>query len=113
MIDNHYAEYMELFKIDEEIKNELNNSLGIQNNFRVYGLLNSKWLEIYKIYLSEYYKGKPMKMSFDVESLFPNNNEKNYSYLGPINNFIFLRDFSFVTQQFMKLLSNNYKNEKR
>ena len=112
MIDNHYTEYMELFKIDEEIKNELNNSLGIQNNFRVYGLLNSKWLEIYKIYLSEYYKGKPMNISFDVESLFPNYIKKDYSYLGANSNFIFSSDFSFVTQQFMKLLSNNYKNEK-
>ena len=102
MIDNHHKEYMELFRIDDEIKAELNDSVGIEKGFKKYGILDSKWFEEYTTFLSKYYQNEKSEIGFNIDLIFPKKDNRDYS---PYN-------FSFVTKNFMNLLSINFIKEK-
>ena len=110
--DNHINEYIELFNIDDEIKDELNDSVGIEKGFKKYGILNTKWLEKYKSFLSKYYESEEKSnVKFKTDLLFPKRDDRDYSFIGLNIKFCLPCNFSFVSQTFMNLLSNNYKKE--
>ena len=112
MIDNHHQEYIILYNIDNEIKAELNDSVGIEKGFKKYGTLDTEWFEKYKTFLSNYYEsGKKGNIKYNINSVIPKIEDKDYSYIGQNNTFGFPCNFSFVTQQFMSLLSNNFKKD--
>ena len=103
---------MELFRIDDKIKAELNDSVGIVKGFKKYGILDSKWFEEYKTFLLKYYQNEKREIGLKIDLIFPKRDNRDYSYIGKNNIFYFPFNFSFVTQNFMNLLSNNFIKEK-
>ena len=100
-------EFNELFKAKELINSEIHKSKNMENSFLKFSLINTIW---YKDYL--HFLKKPKKESNDKikEKLFkycrlhPEKDHRDYSYIdGP--KFTFPRNFVFVTEKFISLIS--------
>ena len=101
----------ELYKGEEEIKKMINKPNNVQNGFKQYGLINSKWLENYLNYLKNTNSNPKEKFSFDYKHIFGKTENKDYTYIDDNMDFCFLTNFSFVSKKALYLIAEQNNNE--
>ena len=102
----------EIYKAEEEINRMINMPNSVQNGFKEYGLINSKWLENYINYLKNPTRNQMQTILFNSKNIFGKRELKDYSYIDGRSQFSFNVNFSFVSKKSMLLLSENCNNEK-
>ena len=91
---------------EEIIKNEINkNTNSVENGSRKYGLLDTKWLDKYLIFLKSLNDDKTEKISYKYKEMKPNLDERDYSYIKESMRFFFPINFSFVKKDVMLVIS--------
>ena len=99
-------EYLEFYKEEEEIKNEVYNNEGIEKGFKKYCLLDKNWVKKYKIFLNESIRDENKKYYlFDYKSIIIKKEHKEifngkYSFDLPIN-------FTLVKEEFINIISKH------
>ena len=101
----------ELYKAEEEINRMINMPNSVQNGFKEYGLINSKWLDNYINYLKNPNRYQMQPILFNFKNVFGKHEKKDYSYIDNDMNFSFRVNFSFVSKKSLFLLSENCNNE--
>ena len=102
----------ELFKTEEEINGMINKPNSVENGFKEYGLIKSKWLENYIKYLNNSYNNQMEVISFSRKDIFGENDLKDYSYIDKSMQFSFISNFSLVSKKALFLISEHNNNEK-
>ena len=107
MNEKRKNEYNELLKGEEEIKKELNKPGGLEKGYKIYYLLDNKWVEKYKNLISNN-NIKEIKGLLKVSLIEKKNEYKDFSYVYKNLQFSFPYDFTLVTQNFIDLLCKNF-----
>jgi len=102
----------ELHIAEEEINGMINKHNNVQNGFKEYGLLDSKWLENYINYLKNSNNNQMKGISFSVKDIFGKTELKDYSYIDDKMQFNFKVNFSFISRKALFLISEHNNNEK-
>ena len=71
----------ELYKAEEEINLMINLPNSVQNGFKEYGIINSKWLENYINYLKNSNNSQMEGISFNIKDIIGEKELKDYSYI--------------------------------
>ena len=100
-------EYKELLNGEEEIKKELDKPGGLEKGYKVYYLLDNKWVEDYK-YLISNKKYKESKNLLKVSLILKKDEDKDFTYVHKSFGFSFPCNFALVTQNFIDLLCKNF-----
>ena len=102
----------ELHIAEEEINGMINKHNNVQNGFKEYGLLDSKWLENYINYLKNSNNNQMKGISFSKDDIFGKTELKDYSYIDDKMQFKFKVNFSFISKKGLFLISEHNNNEK-
>ena len=105
-------EYKELLNGEEEIKKELDKPGGLEKGYKVYYLLDNKWVEDYK-YLISNKKYKESKNLLKVSLILKKDEDKDFTYVHKSFGFSFPCNFALVTQNFIDLLCKNFSEKEQ
>ena len=103
---------LELLKAQEEITSGNNKSKYFDNNNnKTYGLVNSSWYEIYMDYImNDQQNLNGENEIYSVECL-PKDIKRNYSKIDSYSYISIPSNFTFVTKEFMSLLSEKFDDQ--
>ena len=101
----------ELYKAEEEINLMINVPNSVQNGFKEYGIINSKWLENYINYLKNSNNSQMEGISFNIKDIIGEKELKDYSYIDNQMIFTFRLNFSFVSKKALFFISEQNNNE--
>ena len=101
----------ELFKGEKIIEKEINKSNNIENGFKKFGLLDVNWYKNYINFLNNSNFEKKNNNFFSYNLLMAKIDKRDHTYLGE-NKFKFNCpcNFILVTEEFMNIISENFKN---
>ena len=106
-MDELDKQFLELSLMEDKLKNEIYSTSNSIQGLKKYGLLNSNWFVDYNTSISNLYRNNINgKITYDLESMSPVLEKKDYSFLN--KRYTFPCNFSFVTKKFLDSLSKYF-----
>jgi len=111
-MDKNNQLILELIMAEEEITSGKDKSKYFDSNdIKTYGLVDSNWYEIYINVIMCDQKNLNNEIEIYSNECLPKDINKNYSNIDSYSNISFPSNFTFVTKEFMSLISEKYTDQ--